>query len=305
MVLAGGPSFKSSRTRWSRYRSLRSCPGLAGCGPGLSVPTPTPARLEWAVTCSTPAARAVASNRNPHRLGGSGTTRSLSVGPAVACSVRIALATVPSAAGRRTRRVKRQDVRFVELGAAGVHGPRRQARLQTPSYFRRVDRYDLHGSCTVLRVRTETSQRPPEAPSCCGRWTVCRTGRPHDGPSPSVGAGGVGLPDGLVARAPGDLQTPGVGRGPALPAALAGAALVAMSASAGWTANDRSGSDFTERYAEVVFDLLPPGAVLFIHDASAHHHDRRENRLTRRPPSRRVGADELGPIARGGLIRQR
>ena len=33
MVLAGGPSFKSSRTRWSRYRSLRSCPGLAGCGP--------------------------------------------------------------------------------------------------------------------------------------------------------------------------------------------------------------------------------------------------------------------------------
>ena len=46
-------------------------------------------------------------------------------------------------------------------------------------------------------------------------------------------------------------------------AALAGAAMVAASASAGWPANDRSGSDFAERHAEMVFDLLPPDAVLF------------------------------------------
>ena len=46
-------------------------------------------------------------------------------------------------------------------------------------------------------------------------------------------------------------------------AALAGAAMVAASASAGWPANDRSGSDFAERHAETVFDLLPPDAVLF------------------------------------------
>ena len=45
--------------------------------------------------------------------------------------------------------------------------------------------------------------------------------------------------------------------------ALAGAALVVESASAGWRANDRSDSDFAERHAEVVFDLLPQDAVLF------------------------------------------
>ena len=45
---------------------------------------------------------------------------------------------------------------------------------------------------------------------------------------------------------------------------LAGAAMVVLSASAGWPANDRSGSDFAERHAEVVFDLLPPGAALFV-----------------------------------------
>ena len=45
--------------------------------------------------------------------------------------------------------------------------------------------------------------------------------------------------------------------------ALAGAAMVAWSASAGWPANDRSGSDFAERHAEAVFDLLPDDAVLF------------------------------------------
>ena len=45
--------------------------------------------------------------------------------------------------------------------------------------------------------------------------------------------------------------------------ALAGAALVVESASASWRANDRSDSDFAERHAEVVFDLLPQDAVLF------------------------------------------
>ena len=58
---------------------------------------------------------------------------------------------------------------------------------------------------------------------------------------------------------------PGAARGLAALAALAGAALVAVSASGSWPANDRSGSDFAERHAEVVFDLLPQGAVLFVH----------------------------------------
>ena len=45
--------------------------------------------------------------------------------------------------------------------------------------------------------------------------------------------------------------------------ALEGAALVVESASASWRANDRSDSDFAERHADVVFDLLPQDAVLF------------------------------------------
>ena len=45
--------------------------------------------------------------------------------------------------------------------------------------------------------------------------------------------------------------------------ALGGAALVVESASASWRVNDRSDSDFAERHAEVVFDLLPQDAVLF------------------------------------------
>ena len=47
-------------------------------------------------------------------------------------------------------------------------------------------------------------------------------------------------------------------------AGLTGAVMVALSASAGWPANDRSASDFAERHAEMVFDLLPPGAALFV-----------------------------------------
>ena len=54
-------------------------------------------------------------------------------------------------------------------------------------------------------------------------------------------------------------------RGPAALAALAGAALVVVSASASWRANDRSGGDYAEWYAEMMFDLLPPHAVLFAH----------------------------------------
>ena len=45
---------------------------------------------------------------------------------------------------------------------------------------------------------------------------------------------------------------------------LTGAAMVALSASAGWAVNDRSGSDFAQRHNGAVFDLLPPGAALFV-----------------------------------------
>ena len=63
-------------------------------------------------------------------------------------------------------------------------------------------------------------------------------------------------------RAPGGSRAPWPGRAPA-GAALAGAAMVAASATAGWPANDRSGSDFAERQAEMVFARLPQHAVLF------------------------------------------
>ena len=73
------------------------------------------------------------------------------------------------------------------------------------------------------------------------------------------------LPDWPLLPSPGQRgQASGAARGLAVPAALTGAAMVAFSASAGWPANDRSGSDFARRHAEVVFDLLPPGAVLFV-----------------------------------------
>ena len=59
-------------------------------------------------------------------------------------------------------------------------------------------------------------------------------------------------------------------RGSAVFAALAGAVLVLVSASASWQANDRSNDDFAEWYSEVMFDLLPQDAALFAHgDASA------------------------------------
>ncbi len=67
----------------------------------------------------------------------------------------------------------------------------------------------------------------------------------------------------LPAGAAGLLRAPRLGGAATALAALAGAAMVAASASAGWPANDRSGSDFAERHAEMVFDLLPPDAVLF------------------------------------------
>ena len=47
-------------------------------------------------------------------------------------------------------------------------------------------------------------------------------------------------------------------------AALAGAGMIAYSASADWDTNDRAGSDFSARYADTMFDLLPPNAVLFV-----------------------------------------
>ena len=72
------------------------------------------------------------------------------------------------------------------------------------------------------------------------------------------------VPGRAAARRP--AATAGLLRAPRLggaATALAGAAMVAASASAGWPANDRSGSDFAERHAETVFGLLPPDAVLF------------------------------------------
>ena len=66
------------------------------------------------------------------------------------------------------------------------------------------------------------------------------------------------------ARSPGTSRVPWATRSPATAAVLVGAAMVAVSASAGWPANDRSDSDFAERHAEAVFDLLPPDAVLFV-----------------------------------------
>ena len=65
------------------------------------------------------------------------------------------------------------------------------------------------------------------------------------------------------ARAPEAFRAPWATRSPAAAVAVVGAAMVAMSAAASWTANDRSDSDFAERHAEAVFDLLPQDAVLF------------------------------------------
>ena len=92
-----------------------------------------------------------------------------------------------------------------------------------------------------------------------------------------VAAGLEGLAGRLGAWAAGRWPAGGAGMLPALrsarasaaAAALAGTVLVVASASASWRVNDRSGSDFAEWYAEVMFDLLPPDAVLFAHgDAS-------------------------------------
>ena len=77
------------------------------------------------------------------------------------------------------------------------------------------------------------------------------------------------LPGWAAARwpawAPGASRVPSATRSPAGAAVMVGAAMVAVSASASWPANDRSGSDFAERHAEVVFDLLPQEAVLFLY----------------------------------------
>ena len=92
-----------------------------------------------------------------------------------------------------------------------------------------------------------------------------------------VAAGLEGLAGRLRAWAAGQWPAGGAGMLPALrsarasaaAAALAGTVLVVASASASWRVNDRSGSDFAEWYAEVMFDLLPPDAVMFAHgDAS-------------------------------------
>ncbi len=92
-------------------------------------------------------------------------------------------------------------------------------------------------------------------------WTAS-LGRGRAAPAGRPPPGLAGAPLGAA----GGLRAAGAARGPA---ALAGAAMVAWSASAGWPANDRSANDFAARYAEVVFDVLPPDAVLFVYGDAA------------------------------------
>ena len=66
-------------------------------------------------------------------------------------------------------------------------------------------------------------------------------------------------------------------RGATALAAVIGAAMVVGSASANWRVNDRSRSDFVAWYADVIFDALPPDAVVFAYtDGTAgplgYHH---------------------------------
>ena len=89
-------------------------------------------------------------------------------------------------------------------------------------------------------------------------------------PYPLIGYGiaalwaGVGL-QWLTENLPGwtAARWPALARRATAAAALAGVAMVVASASAGWPANDRSGTNFALRHAEVLFELLPQGAVLF------------------------------------------
>ena len=90
------------------------------------------------------------------------------------------------------------------------------------------------------------------------QWAMDRLSNRADAPA---GRSGAPVASGRGGRSRG----PGAARAAALAASLAGAAMAAWSAAAGWPANDRSDDDFAERYAEVVFDLLPPGATLFVY----------------------------------------
>ncbi len=56
---------------------------------------------------------------------------------------------------------------------------------------------------------------------------------------------------------------PALARRTTAAATVAGAAMVVAAGFAGWPANDRSSSDFAERHADALFELLPQGAVLF------------------------------------------
>ena len=91
-------------------------------------------------------------------------------------------------------------------------------------------------------------------------WTAARW------PAAAVSLRRLGdrLPDWPALLSPGQLRTSGSARGLAVLAALTGTAMVALSVSAGWPANDRSGTDFAQRHTQVLFDLLPPGAALFV-----------------------------------------
>ena len=52
--------------------------------------------------------------------------------------------------------------------------------------------------------------------------------------------------------------------GPPVLAAVAGAIMVTASVAQNWSVNDRSGANFSELYAQAMFDIIPEGAVLFV-----------------------------------------
>ena len=87
----------------------------------------SPTRPEWAVTRSTPAARAAAWNRSPTIFGESGATRSVGPGVAAARRVRIARATSPFTNRRLALLVRLApadgDQHPVAVGRVGDVGP--------------------------------------------------------------------------------------------------------------------------------------------------------------------------------------
>ena len=139
------------------------------------------------------------------------------------------------------------------LGRRGL-GRRRPSRQQPRAdpaarvRLRRVPRWRCSGP-----IRWSATEWPP-----CG-WRRVWSGLA--GRLPGVGGGPVARGRGracfqALRSARASCRAGGAG---------GGRVLVAVSASASWRANDRSQSGYAERYAEVLFDLLPQDAVLFAH----------------------------------------